>query len=215
MNGIIAAVWSTSAWVLATAALATFVPQGARADEIAPPSVPSDLVVPAGNKPFLEGHAFGTQNYVCLPSAGSTTGFAFALFTPEATLLDDADEQIITHFFSPNPNPADGGAIRAAWQHSRDASTVWAKVIHNPSTDPLFVAPNSVPWLLLQEVGVQAGPTGGDVLTQTTFVQRVNTHGGVAPSTGCSAPADVGNKAFVPYTADYYFYKATRTGSNP
>ncbi len=206
MKRTLAAALSMGAGLVALAALA---PRGARADdEIAPPSVPFDLVVPVGNEPFLVGHAFGTQNYVCLPSASSATGVAFSLFTPEATLLDDEDEQIITHFFSPNPDPSDFHVIRAAWQHSRDASTVWAKVVQ-PSTDPLFVAKDAVPWLLLQEAGVQAGPAGGDALTVTTFIQRVNTHGGVAPATGCSAPADVGNKAFVPYTADYFFYKAS------
>jgi hypothetical protein len=62
------------------------------------------------------------------------TGVAFTLFTPEATLLDEDGEQIITHFFSPNPdqsntNPAvtATGAIRAAWQHSRDGSSVWPR----------------------------------------------------------------------------------------
>jgi hypothetical protein len=51
------------------------------------------------------------------------------------------------------------------------------------------------------------GPTGGDTLTHTNFVQRLNTSGGVAPTTGCSAPTDVGHLAFVPYTADYFFYR--------
>jgi len=37
--------------------------------------------------------------------------------------------------------------------------------------------------------------------------QRVNTTGGVAPSTGCESQADVGHRAFVPYTADYVFFK--------
>src|SRR5215468_5981224 len=64
---------------------------------------------------------------------------------------------------------------------------------------------NAIPWVLLDRAGVQAGPTG-DRLTKTTHVQRVNTHGGVAPSTGCSGLADVGTKAIVPYTADYVFY---------
>ena len=53
---------------------------------------------------------------------------------------------------------------------------------------------------------MQGGPGGGDMLVRTTFIQRVNTYGGLAPSTGCSAPADVGKKAFIPYTADYVFY---------
>lgn len=63
---------------------------------------------------------------------------------------------------------------------------------------------------LLGRSDVKVGPTGGDVLANTTFVQRVNTSGGVAPSTGCASSADVGRKAFVPYTADYFFYRSAR-----
>jgi hypothetical protein len=59
---------------------------------------------------------------------------------------------------------------------------------------------------LLDKAGVQAGPTG-DRLTKTTHIQRVNTVGGVAPpASTCSALADVGKKAFVPYSADYFLY---------
>ena len=91
----------------------------------------------------------GTQNYVCLPSG---TGFAWTLFTPEATLFRDRHKQIITHFFSPNPcepntNRGGGnGMIRATWQHSRDTSTVWAAATAHTatsSTDPDFVAPGA------------------------------------------------------------------------
>jgi hypothetical protein len=57
-------------------------------------------------------------------------------------------------------------------------------------------------------VGDQEGPTGGSSLTTTTIIQRLNTSGGAAPSTGCSRKKDVGKKAFVPYTADYFFYSA-------
>jgi hypothetical protein len=55
-------------------------------------------------------------------------------------------------------------------------------------------------------VGAQNGPTHGDRLTATTFIQRLNTLGGSAPSSGCAQLADVGKKAFVPYSADYFFY---------
>src|SRR5512146_379571 len=177
--------------------------QGARADEVTPPPVPADIQVPSGNEAFLVGHAFGTQNYICLHSS---PGFAWTLFTPQATLLGDDDKQVITHFFS--PNPSEDGTIRATWQHSLDTSTVWAKAINKPSSDPAFVAAGAVPWVLLQRAGVQEGPTGGATLTATTFVQRVNTHGGVAPSEGCASAVDVGKKAFVPYTADYFFYRS-------
>ncbi|HEX8781587.1 MAG TPA: DUF3455 domain-containing protein, partial [Nocardioides sp.] len=169
---------------------------------VTPPPVPYDLVMEPGHRAFLVGHAVGTQNYVCLPSA---SGFAWALFTPEATLFSDDDKQVTTHFFA--PNAAEDGAIRATWLHSRDTSTVQAKLFA-ASSDADFVAEGAVPWLLLEVVeGAQVGPTGGDTLTHTTFIQRLNTSGGVAPKTGCSGPTDVGAKAFVPYTADYFFFK--------
>lgn len=180
-----------------------WLPQAARADDLRAPPVPGALEVPDGNVVFLVGHAVGTQNYVCLPSG---SGFAFQLFTPQATLFDDRGKQVITHFFSPNPDPFDNGAIRATWQHSKDSSAVFAKLAADPYTAPDFVAPGAVAWLLLQRAGVRAGPTGGDILTKTTFVQRVNTVGGLAPQ-GCESLADVGKKAFVPYLADYVFYE--------
>jgi len=45
-------------------------------------------------------------------------------------------------------------------------------------------------------------------MTVTTYIQRLNTTGGSAPSTGCALSTDVGSQVLVPYTADYYFYKA-------
>src|ERR1043166_7017711 len=79
--------------------------QPARAAVVTPPPVPANIKVPAGNTAFLVGHAVGTQNYICLPSASSPSGVAYALFTPEATLFNDDDGQVITHFFSPNLSP--------------------------------------------------------------------------------------------------------------
>jgi Protein of unknown function (DUF3455) len=85
-----------------------------------------------------------------------------------------------------------------------------------PSTDPAFVDPHAIPWLLLRKVGDQDGPTGGRTLSVTTFIQRVNTVGGVAPATGCSRRKDIGKKAFVPYDADYFFYlDPTKSAADP
>ena len=183
-------------------------PQATRADKVIPLPVPAAIQVPAGNTAFLEGHAVGTQNYIYLPCPISTTcpfGFAFALLTPQATLFNDHDKQVTTHFFS--PNPFEDGTIRATWQHSRDTSTVWGGQAIS-SSDPDFVAPDAIPWLRLPVAGAQDGPTGGDRLTATTFIQRLNTSGGVAPpSMDCDSSTDVGARAFVPYTADYFFYK--------
>jgi len=59
---------------------------------------------------------------------------------------------------------------------------------------------------LVKVVGTQDGPTEGDRLSETTFIQRLNTAGGVAPTTACT----VGAMALVPYTAEYFFDKAIK-----
>jgi hypothetical protein len=191
--------------LIATAAtiltLGTAFPRAA--DDIPRPQVPTNLEVEEGHRPFLMGHATGTQNYTCLPQGAA---FAWIHHGPQATLFDDEYRQLTTHFLS--ENPAEGGARRAAWQHSRDTSTVWALAVES-STDPNYVAPGAVAWLKLRIVGAQYGPDGGDRLTKTTFIQRVNTSGGVAPSSPCAA-GNVGERAFVPYTTDYVFYRAGR-----
>jgi len=205
-RGILSIACATALAVAFTVSL----PQPAHAGHVTPPSVPPEIQVPAGNKAFLEGHGVGTQNYVCRPSG---SGVKFVLFTPQATLFNDDGKQLTTHFFSPNPFEANtdptvvgDDMIRVTWQHSRDSSTVWAQL----DAPPAFVTQDAIPWLRLKVPpagGVQEGPTGGDTLTKTTFIQRVNTSGGTAPSTGCNSLMDVGNQAFVPYTANYFFYK--------
>ena len=195
-----------------TVAVTVALPQPAHADHVTPPKVPVQLRVPRGAKAFLVGHAVGTQNYICLPSGA---GFKFVLFTPEATLFGDNEKQVITHYFSPNLGPIPPevrGTIRATWQDSHDTSTVWAAAtaMATNATDPQFVKAGAVAWLLLPVVGSQSGPIGSNKLKPTTFVQRLNTSGGLAPSTGCDSLADVGHEAFMPYTADYFFY----TGGN-
>jgi hypothetical protein len=186
-------------------------PKSARANDIIVPDVPDNVKV-TGGKAYLVGHAIGTQNYECQPSGA---GVAYVLFTPQATLFDEDGRKIISHFFSPNPDEPNTdlrvvspiGTIRATWQ-DKDTSSVWAATVPNgASTDPNFVEKGAVAWLKLKAVGLEDGPTGGDKLSDTSFVQRLNTHGGLAPSTGCASLADVGNKAFVPYTADYFFYQ--------
>lgn len=199
-------IWIIACATCLAAAFTVSLPQPGHARQITPPAVPLDLQVDLrNNEAFLEGNAVGTQNYICLPT---DDGFQFMLFTPEATLFDSVDgKQVTTHFFSVNPNPSDGGKIRATWQHSKDTSTVWGGNAI-PSTDPAFVKPDAIAWLLLPMAGVKNGPKPGDnILSVTTFIQRVHTSKGLAPSEGCANSNDVGNKAFVPYTADYFFYR--------
>lgn len=193
--------FASGAFVLALALpVAASAQHGGRIDV---PEVPLNLTVDDGNVPYLQTRAYGTQNYVCLPGA---TGVAWKLFGPQATLYPpSAPHQIAMHFLSPNPE--EQNLPRPTWQHAIDGSAVWAKLIQ-PSTDPNYVAPGAIPWLKLQIVGRAEGPIGGALLTKTTFIQRVNTEGGVAPATGCTSSAQLGAIALVPYATDYIFYRA-------
>src|SRR5713101_6177526 len=98
-----------------------------------PPSiqVPSGLQVPAGNRAFRKGNASGTQDYICLPSGSATT---WTFFGPQATLFNERDEQIITHFLS--PNPFENGRPRVTWQDSEDTSKVWGAAVASVVVDP-------------------------------------------------------------------------------
>ena len=186
---------------LALAAFLALAMSASAAQSPEPPAVPGNLVVEAGNHVYKIWHAIGTQNQICLPRP-SGIGLGWSFFGPQATLFDGETEQVMTHYLSANPD--EFGTPRATWQHSRDTSTVWALMVQ-PSSDPDYVAAGAIPWLLLRVVGYEDGLTGGDKMSGTTFIQRVNTVGGVAPTTDCPA---VGAKLLVPYEADYVFYRA-------
>jgi len=184
---------------LLTASIA--LPQAVRAEgRIQAPLSPAAIQVPAGYRPFLAAHAVGTQGYVCVFTAA---GYQWSPFGPQATLFNADGQQTLTHFLSPMPYsllPA------PTWQHSRDSSVVWGQVLAS-STDPAFVLPDAIPWLLLEAAAVGDGPAGGDKLLATRFIQRVNTVGGKAPASGCARTQDIAKRALVPYEADYVLFR--------
>jgi hypothetical protein len=188
--------------VLAAAGAAAFglaVPAGAAAGPALPP-----VLIPDGATPYLRTHAVGTQNYVCIATGA---GLAWRFVGPQATLfvtLFGVEQQVTTHFLSPNPDEA--AIARATWQASFDSSRVWARATQMVD-DTAVIGTGNIPWLLLQKVGARRGPTGGSLLSQATWIQRVNTVGGVAPSTGCSQSTDAGAMALVPYSTDYVFLR--------
>lgn len=189
--------WKTLVCLLAAMAGAPF---GTllESDQIAPPAVPPGLEVTGPFTPFLKAHAVGTQNYICA-AAPTSSGFDWLFIGPQATLFDEDFEQGLTHFQSRNVLQ---DAIQATWRHSHDSSTVWATK-HSGST----VTPNAIEWLLLDVTRTEPGPTGGDRLVRTAFIQRVNTVGGMKPpSAECSLSA-LNTRRLVAYEADYYFYR--------
>ena len=185
------------------------------AAQVTPPPTPTDIAVPAGNSAYLVGHAFGSQGYTCLPTSTGAAAWN-PTARPEATLFSDFFGhlvQIITHFQSINENPKPGVTPplsgNATWQSSLDSSRVWMVKVKgiDAGSDPAS-CPNSgsIQCLLLQSVGNKKGATGGNLLADTTFIQRLNTSGGVVPTSVCT----VGQTQLVPYTADYFFFRADK-----
>jgi len=189
------------------------------ASSVQSPTTPALITPPAGNSAFLAGHGVGTQGYVCLPTSTGGVSWTVNGARPEATLFVNifgAAVQIITHFLSPvvNPNGIGPNPPRfgdATWQSSFDSSRVWAQKQHFITAgSDLNSCPNSgaIDCLLLQVIGSDEGPTGGKLLTKTTFIQRLNTRGGSAPTDSCLVPGEVGKQILVPYSADYFFFRA-------
>lgn len=184
------------------------------AAQVVPPTTPDLIAVPVGNSPYLVGHAFGSQGYTCLPTPTGGTAWN-PTARPEATLFTDLfgqQFQIITHFQSINANPKPGVTVplsgNATWQGSLDSSRVWAVKANgiDAGSDPASCPHSgSIQCLLLQSVGNAKGPTGGNLLFKTTFIQRLNTNGGAVPTSACA----VGQTQLVPYTADYFFFRAS------
>jgi hypothetical protein len=153
-----------------------------------PPPVPTQVKVPAGNKLFLKRHATGVQIYTC---NATPTGYVWGPgSTPRADLFNKRGKHRGIHYGGPTWEDRDGSKVVAA------------------RVDGTTVDPTAIPWLLLRASSTSAGQHGHK-LQPTTYIQRVATTGGLAPTSGCDA-STVGTQAEVPYTADYYFWKAQK-----
>jgi Protein of unknown function (DUF3455) len=144
-------------------------------------SLPKGLAVPAGQRRAFQWKAQGVQIYTCQADAGAAAAWVFT--APEAKLRDAQGRDAGTHFAGPT------------WQ-ALDQSRVVGKKLVAASPDP-----TSIPWLLLQAESHE----GNGVMAAVTYIQRLDTKGGLAPATGCDA-SHLGETARVDYSASYAFY---------
>ncbi|GAB3156939.1 DUF3455 domain-containing protein [Amycolatopsis sp. NPDC004378] len=138
------------------------------------PKVPDAIKVPAGNVALASYPAEGVQIYGC-------TAGAWTLLQP-AAVLSKHGRPVALHSKGP------------VWTSIVDGSTVGAAAVAN--------APRAgaIPELLLKA----NLNTGDGIFGKVTYVQRLNTRGGVAPAGTCTD----GAQTAVRYSADYAFWVA-------
>jgi hypothetical protein len=155
------------------------------------PDVPTTLAPVGDVKPYLVGHAVGWQVHTCAPAG---TGYAWRFDGPVATLYDDHGTLLASHSAGPR------------WT-ARDGSSVVGELV-----DKVSVNSGAIPWLLLRAASGTSGPDGSR-LAETTHIQRINTTGGLTPAAAECSAGTAGETRYVPYTADYVFWKATGAGA--
>lgn len=152
--------------------------------KITPPRTSPIITPPAGNSVFLVGHATGVQIYVCQAKADDPSKFEWSFTAPEADLTNEKGEKIAKHYAGPTWEARDGSKVVGEVQQKVDAPK-----------------PGAIPWLLLKAKSNK----GPGTFAKVTYIQRVDTEGGVAPAAGCDQ-AHTNTEARVDYRANYYFY---------
>jgi hypothetical protein len=137
---------------------------------------------PADAVKFFEVSAEGVQNYTCFAKENN---YAWVFQGPEATLFDASKHKIGVHSAGP------------LWKLLDGSEVLGEKVSEAPAPEA-----QAITWLLLRV----KSHTGDGQLTNTAWIRRINTHGGVTPTMGCDA-AHAGITTGVPYSAGYEFFR--------
>ncbi|MDB5801639.1 MAG: hypothetical protein JWL63_2578 [Rhodocyclales bacterium] len=168
-----------------TTAMFGVLPSCAQMEPMSAPMAPAAVTPPAGHAVAMSTVGKGELTYECRARADMPNAFDWALVGPVATLMDKNQKAVGKYYAGPT------------WE-SNDGSKVTGKqvaVSPNPGAIPLQL--------------VKADPAmGNGSMSGISYVQRLNTQGGVAPAMMCDA-SKAGMKSQVPYQADYVFYKAS------
>ncbi|WP_030750009.1 DUF3455 domain-containing protein [Streptomyces sp. NRRL F-5135] len=138
--------------------------------------VPETLRVPDGHQRGPVLSARGVQVYTC-------AGGGWTLLEPAATLWREGDR---------TKTPVALHSRGPVWVSTTDGSAVTATAVANSPRE------GAVPELLLKA----ADHRGTGVFSKVSYIQRLETRGGVAPAGTC---AD-GTQTAVPYSATYVFH---------
>lgn len=144
-------------------------------------SIPEQIRVPTGNKPVLSVHAKGDQIYQC---STDNNKYFWKIQAPDARLYDAQGQIVGNHYAGP------------IWEY-KEGSRVVGRIVNKVDIAP----ETSISWLLVEVIDHK----GNGLFSNVKYINRVNTHGGLPPLSGCDAN-HLGSEKRVPYTADYIFY---------
>lgn len=172
--------------ILAVSSLAACSGMGAKPAMYSQSMLPDAVKVPAGHQVVMETVGAGDITYECRVKANMPGQYEWFFVGPDAKLMARNGQQVGKYYGPP-----------ATWENM-DGSKVTATQV--------AVAPNgagNIPYQL-----VKANPAmGAGAMQGVSYIQRVDTRGGVAPAMPCAA-GNMGQKQVVKYQADYIFYKA-------
>ena len=146
-------------------------------------SLPEPVRVPAGQKVMMATTGVGEITYECREKKDMAGQHEWAFVGPVATLYGSDRKAVGKYYAGPTWEAGDGSKVSGK------------QVAVAPAT------PGSLPLQL-----VKADPAmGAGAMTGVSYIQRLNTKGGVAPAMGCDAMSK-GKRQQVAYEADYVFY---------
>ena len=146
-------------------------------------ALPEPVRVPAGNVLKLETIGAGEITYECREKKDTAGAYEWVFVAPVATLVDMKKASVGKYYAGPT------------WE-ANDGSKVTGKQV--------AVAPAGAGNIPLQLVKTDP-VTGNGAMNGFSYIQRLDTKGGVAPAVTCDA-ATKGAKQQVKYEAKYAFY---------
>ena len=148
-------------------------------------ALPEAVRVPAGQTLRMVATGVGEITYECREKAAAAGQFEWAFVGPVATLYSADKKNVGKYYAGPT------------WEASDGSRVTGKQLAVSPAT------PGNIPLQL-----VKTDPAmGSGAMAGVTYIQRLNTKGGVAPSMACDA-ASKGRRLPVAYEADYVFYGA-------
>ena len=166
----------------------SLVPTVAMVDNDNGPDLPaqcSSIAAPYGTKLAYHTYATGVQIY-------RWNGISWDFVAPRASLYAEPKffGEVGVHYAGPT------------WESKSGSKFKGVRVLGTGCTPDT----SAIAWLLLERVD----SSGPGLFEAIVNVQRVNTTGGLAPA---YAGSSVGTVVEIPYTAEYYFYRADQAAN--